>query len=139
MALGSCVLCGGPLTGCTANMQPLKIGPSNGEVIGVAVGAGAAIAVGVIVAVEVHKSHHTLKGCVTSNTSGLELLNDGNKKVYALTGMTTGVKPGDVVRVHGNKQKYKKGSPGHQDFTVEKMVRDFGACSAQPAATHSGV
>ena len=124
------------LTGC-ANQQKFQIGPSKGEVVGVAVGAAAAIAVGTIVIVEVHKSHHTLKGCVTSTPDGLQLLNEGNRRIYALTGVTTNVKAGDIIRVHGSKMKHGKDVAGDQDFAVEKVVRDYGACMAPIAPQHA--
>jgi hypothetical protein len=54
------LLCSGASspTGCT---QPSggSIGPSNGQVIGAAVGVGAVIAAVVLVSVGVHNSHHT--------------------------------------------------------------------------------
>ena len=78
-ALSSFLLCGATSpSGCPSG--GFSIGPSKGEVVGVAVGVGAAIAVGTIVLVEVHKSHHTIKGCVTagpnSAADGINLVPD---------------------------------------------------------------
>jgi hypothetical protein len=112
------------------------IGPSNGEVYGAAAGIAAGVVVGTVVLVEVHKSHHTIKGCVTSGPNGLEVLNEEDKKTYPLTGVTANVKVGDVIQVHGSKEK--KDSSGNQDFVVEKMGRDFGQCNAEPAPAPPG-
>ena len=46
-----------------------SIGPSKGEVVGVAVGVGAVIAVVTVVAV--NASHHSLTGCVVNGPNGL--------------------------------------------------------------------
>jgi len=127
-AAGSLLLCAASGTqGCQSSGH---IGPTTGEVVGAAVGIGAAIAVGTVVLVEVHKSHHTIKGCVTAGSNGLEVLNESDHKTYVLTGVTANVKPGDIIRVHGSKEKGQKDSGGSREFQVEKMSRDYGPCTA---------
>lgn len=129
-ALSSLLLCGATSpSGCTSSPSG-TIGPSKGEVYGAAAGIIAVALVGTVVLVEVHKSHHTIKGCVTTGPDGLELRNEGNQKTYALTGVTANVKVGDVIKVHGDKVKNQKDSAGDQDFMVVKMSRDYGACKA---------
>jgi hypothetical protein len=125
-ALGPLLLCGatGP-TQCTGH-----IGPSTGEVVGATVGIAAAVVVGTVVLIEVNKSHHTIKGCVTSGPDGLEVHDEKNNRTYALTGVTANVKPGDIVKVSGSKQKNAKDNAGNQDFKVAKMSRDYGPCTA---------
>jgi hypothetical protein len=133
-ALGPALLCGGDaLSGC-ANKTDFQIGPSRTEVYGAAIGIAAVLVVGTVVLVEVHKSHHTIKGCVTNGPDGLEVTNQGDERVYALTGTTASVKVGDIVRVHGSKEKFKKGSTVSREFAVEKINRDYGPCNAAPAA-----
>jgi hypothetical protein len=132
--LSSFLLCGAT-SPTTCNSTP--IGPSNGEIIGAAVGIGAAIAVGTIVIVEVHKSHHTIKGCVTVGPDGVLVHNDGDKKIYALTGITAKVKVGDIVKVNGNKNKKQKDSAGDLDFVVTKIGKDYGPCKALEAPAAS--
>ena len=137
VALSSFLLCGATApTSCTPAPSG-NIGPSKGEVVGAAVGIVAVLVVGTVVIVEVNKSHHRLKGCVTAGPNGLELHDARNQKVYALTGITANVKVGDVIQVHGSKQKGQKDSTGAQDFKVEKMSRDFGPCQASLAAAPS--
>jgi hypothetical protein len=135
-AASSLLLCAAnSTTGCNSSSSG-HIGPSNGEVYGAAAGIAAGIAVGTVVLVEVNKSHHTIKGCVTAGPDGLEVQNEKNNKVYSLTGVTANVKPGDIVQVHGSKEKGEKDGSGNQDFKVAKMSRDYGPCKvAQPAAS----
>jgi hypothetical protein len=129
VVLSSLLLCGATSpSGCNSSQD--QIGPSKGEVDGIAVGIVAFIVVGTVVLVEVNKSHHNLKGCVTAGPDGLTLHTEGNNKVYALTGVPANVKVGDVIKVHGSKSKGKKDSAGDQDFAVAKMSRDFGPCKA---------
>jgi hypothetical protein len=135
VALSSFLLCGATApTSCTSASSG-NIGPSEGEVVGAAVGVVAVLVVGTVVIVEVNKSHHRLKGCVTAGPNGLELYDAGNQKIYTLTGITANVKVGDIIQVHGSKQKGQKDSTGAQDFKVEKMSRDFGPCQASLAKT----
>jgi len=134
VALSSFLLCGATApTSCSPTSSD-NIGPSKGEIVGATVGIVAVLVVGTVVIVEVSKSHHRLKGCVTAGPNGLELHDAGNQKVYALTGITANVKVGDIIQVHGSKQKGQKDSAGAQDFKVEKMNRDYGPCQASLAA-----
>jgi hypothetical protein len=121
-------------SGCTDSN--FKIGPSTGEVVGVVVGAGAIIAVGTIAIVEVNKSHHRIKGCVTAGPDGILVHNEGDQRVYALTGITANVKVGDIVKVNGNKNKKQKDAAGDEDFMVTSISKDYGPCTAlvAPAA-----
>jgi hypothetical protein len=129
-ALGSLLLCGSTAPAACHE----QIGPSTGEVVGAAAGIVAVVVVGTVVLVDVNKSHHTIKGCVTNGPNGLEVRNDKDNKTYGLTGVTANVKPGDVIQVHGSKEKNQKDAGGNQDFMVEKMSRDYGPCKVQLAA-----
>jgi hypothetical protein len=114
-------------TGCQTNSQP--IGPSEGEVVGAAVGIVAVVATVVIVAVEVNHSHHTLRGCVAAGPNGLEL-RTSDAKTYVLEGDAAGIKVGDTVKLHGSKIKKTRNSTGDQVFKVQSMKKDFGPCPA---------
>jgi hypothetical protein len=135
-ALSAFLLCGATSpTTCTSK----PIGPGVGQVVGVGIAVVGGIAVGTIVLVEVHKSHHMVKGCVTAGPDGLQVHNEGDQKVYALTGLTANVKVGDIVKLNGDKEKHQKDAAGDQDFMIQKMSRDYGPCKAAlgapPAAT----
>jgi hypothetical protein len=128
--LSAFLLCGStaPAT-CKEN-----IGPSNGEVYGIAAGVAAGLTIGIIVLVEVHKSHHQIKGCVSTGPTGLEVENESDHKIYTLTGASTSLKAGDIVKVKGNKEKQPKGVTANHLFQVEKMSRDYGPCKVPAAA-----
>lgn len=130
LALSSFLLCGAtaPVT-CKEN----NIGPSTGEVVGIGVGIGAAVVIGTVVLVHVNHSHHEIRGCVSSGPNGLQVQNDSDKKLYTLIGVPANVKVGDIVKVHGDKEKQPKGSTATEEFKVEKMSRDYGPCKV-PAA-----
>lgn len=134
MAVVSLICCGfaAPTTCNTSNE---RIGPSNAEVAGVAVGVGGGI-VAAVVLVEVHHSHHTLKGCVFSGPNGLEVQTQNDKKTYTLAGETASIKAGDMVRFHGSKVKKVKDSSGDQTFTVQKISKDYGPCKVAAPSTH---
>ena len=139
IALASLVCCVavGP-TGCTnGGLQSSsgRIGPSGAEVTAAAIGVGAVV-VGTVVLIEVHHSHHTVKGCVFSDQNGLQVQTQGDVKTYTLAGETANIKVGDLVRFHGTRLKKVKGSAADQTFTVEKISKDYGPCklySGQPA------
>jgi hypothetical protein len=141
LVLSLLICCGATSSSCNTSNDNFSIGPTKGQVVGVAIGAIAVIAVAIIVPVEISKSHHTLKGCIFSTAAGLELRTTDNK-TYALSGTTADIAPGSTLRLHGNKQKHDKNSTGDQVFIVQKMQKNYGPCQAlapnQPApATHS--
>jgi hypothetical protein len=98
-------------------------------------GTSAAIAVGAIAIVEVHNSHHLITGCVTVGPDGINVHNEGDQKIYALTGIKADVKVGDRVKVQGNKKKKQKDSAGDEEFEVIKVSKDYGPCKAPLAAS----
>ncbi|MGA8088783.1 MAG: DUF5818 domain-containing protein [Terracidiphilus sp.] len=116
---------------CSGSTAPTQcqssIGPSGGEVAGVAIGVGAVIAVAIIVPVEISHSHHIVTGCVMTGANGLEL-QTSEGKTYALEGDAASIKVGDKVKVHGSKIKKTKDSTGPGVFRVEKLNRDYGPC-----------
>lgn len=96
--------------------------------IGGIIAVGAAIVVAVILVV--HYKPASVKGCVASGPNGLQLTNSGDKLVYELTGATSDIKSGDVVKVKGKKKLGKGTNPG--TFTVKELSKDYGACPATP-------
>jgi len=94
--------------------------------IGVAVGAiGAGIGIGIYYAI--HHSH-SLTGCAASGANGLELQSKGDGQTYALAGAVAGIKPGERIRVSGKRVKNTTGP--NQQFLVEQLSKDYGACTA---------
>jgi len=110
---------GGPI-GCCSKGQTAGI-------VAALVGAGAAIGIGVYYAIH---HGHALRGCAAADPSGLQLVNEGDQRSYALTGDTAAIKTGDRVRVSGSKVK---GDPNHRQFVVTKLSKDYGACKVASA------
>lgn len=93
--------------------------------------AGAIAAVAVVVVVTViliHQasSNRTITGCVSSAENRMTVTNEKDKRLYTLSGDTTGVKPGERMTLHLKKIKTK----GSTTFTWEtkKVTKDFGVC-----------
>jgi hypothetical protein len=116
--------------------QPLftgSIGPSTGEIVGIAVGivaVGAGIGLGIYFAV---KHNHSVTGCARSTADGMTLTTESDKQTYALTGEVAAIKSGNRVRVSGKKSKEKSAGTSH--FLVEKVLKDYGACNVA-ASSH---
>ena len=126
LALTSYLFCGmaAPQT-CNQSSK----GPS---IVGPAIGVGAVVAAAVIIPVAIVHSHHTIKGCASTGADGLQVQDPETLKTYKLTGITTGVKEGDLVRLHGQKVKGPKDDKDNRSFVVAKVSKDYGLCSAQP-------
>lgn len=116
--------------------QPAPQPSFTGAKIGI--GLGVAGILGTVVLVEVHHAHHTINGCVSMGSNGLEVLDTQDKKTYLLAGVTAHTKVGDQVRLHGSKEKLAKGSTSEPTFTVEKVSRDTGPCKVRAAAPTDG-
>ena len=128
--LTSFLLCGASSPdGCNTSSQSNNIGPSKGEVTAAVVGTIAVVAVGTVVLVELHKSHHTVKGCVFAGPDGIEVITDQDKpRTYKLEGDISSVRAGILVRFQGDKVKKAKDSTGDQVFRVQKIKKDYGPC-----------
>jgi hypothetical protein len=92
--------------------------------------AVAAAIVVVAVILVVHYKPATVKGCVASGPTGLEITDSSDKSVYELSGATSDVKAGDMVKIKGKKKHGKGGAPS--TFTVKELSKDYGACPAHP-------
>jgi hypothetical protein len=129
VALASFLLCGSTAPeGCQPAPQPSHTGA---EAAGIAIVAGAVI--GTVVLVEIHKAHHTIKGCVSMGPNGLEVKDSKAMKTYSLVGVNPNAKVGDLVQLHGSKEMSSKDSTRDETFMVEKMSRDFGPCAVAAA------
>jgi len=104
---------------------PGKIGYS-GPIVAPIVGALAAVVVLVIVAVHYSKKR-SITGCVISGQGGMTLADEKDKQIYTLSGDTTGVKPGDRMKVHGKKLK-SKGSGETLVWEAKSVSQDLGIC-----------
>ena len=124
-ALALCLLLGLPALPQTSGGYG-NIGPSKGEVVGIIVGAAAALTVvGFIIYHETHK-HSSITGCVAPGADGLTLKNEKDKNVYVLSGDSAALRAGERVTLKGKKIK---GSIEKPSFQVEKLTRDYGTCN----------
>ena len=137
ICLASLCFCGATNPqGCQA--QKFNVGPSKGEVAAALVGTAAVVAIGAVVLVEVHKSHHTVKGCVSAGPGRVMVTTLGEKpKTFLLEGDIASVKMGDLVQFHGNKVKRTKDRSADQTFEVQKISKDFGPCVVFPSTPKS--
>ena len=89
---------------------------------------GAGIGIGIYYAVH---HNHSLTGCAVSGANGLELQNKGDHHTYTLVGAVTASNPGERIRV--SVKRVKKTAGPTQQFLVEQLSKDYGACPANPA------
>jgi hypothetical protein len=131
-ALAPLVLCGAMApTGCAPAAPPPS--HSGAEVAGVAILVGAAV--GTVVLVELHHSSHSIEGCVTAGQNGIQVQNLKDKRIYTLAGATASTTVGDIVRLHGDREKQTKGDTADPTFVVEKVTRDLGPCKLGSSPT----
>lgn len=108
-----------------------QIGPSNGEVVGIAVGiaaVGAAIGIGTYYAI-----HHSqsITGCILPDADRLQIQSAGDQQIYFLVGELGDLKPGERVRVSG--KRVRNGDVPRQ-FLVQKVNKHYGLCATEPYA-----
>lgn len=101
------------------------LGPSSGEIAGVIVGVVAAVVVVTILVVH-HSKKRAVTGCVNSGPDGMTVTDEGDKRVYTLSGDTAGVKVGERVRLQG--KRIKAGAGKQPIWDTRKIGKDFGAC-----------
>ena len=94
--------------------------------------AAAAIAAVVIVArVQHRRKKIVITGCVLSREEGMTLTDEEDRKIYVLSGDTTGIKSGDRMTLLGKKVKAK--GPGKTlVWQAKDVIKDFGVCQPQP-------
>jgi hypothetical protein len=100
------------------------------EKVIIAIGATAVAAAIALVAIS--SLHHRRKsivitGCVVRAENGMAIHDDDNKKLYSLSGDTTGVTPGDRVSLLGKETKSSRHDQV-RGWEITKVVKDFGMC-----------
>ena len=111
------------------------IGPSKGEVIGIAVGAVAALTVvGVVIYFAARQPRVT--GCVAAGPdSSLTLQGSGSTDpLYLLQNAPPTLQAGQRVKVFGHKSKDANKA---KVFTVLRVDKVYGACSPSAAPVHA--
>jgi hypothetical protein len=95
-------------------------------VIGIVAVAAALVVITVVVVHESRKKR-AVTGCVTSGDSGMSVTDEKDKRIYALSGNTAGIKPGDRVSLQGKRVK-PTGASAPLDWEVSQETKDFGPC-----------
>jgi hypothetical protein len=116
------VLCAALATPARAD---LKSQVNNDIVAGVVV-AAAVVVVAVIVIVHYSKKR-TVIGCVSSGPNGMTVLDEKDRQIYALSGNTVGITPGDRIKLRGKKIK-SKGPDKTLVWEAGTVAKDFGVC-----------
>lgn len=93
-----------------------------------AIAVVAVVVVVTVVLIRQAASNRRVTGCVASNQDGILVTSEKDKRIYLLSGDTSGVKPGERMTLHLKKIKTK----GSHTVTWEtkKITKDFGTCPA---------
>jgi hypothetical protein len=104
-----------------------QIGPSAGPIVAGIVGTAAAVVVVTVLVIHYSKKR-AITGCVVSGQSGMTLVDEKDNQTYMLSGDTTGIKPGDRMKLKGKKVKPK---PPDKALVWEarQVSKNYGACS----------
>jgi hypothetical protein len=103
-----------------------RIGPSAGPIIAGIVGAAAAVVVVTVVVIHELKKKKAITGGVVSGDNGMHVENEKDKRLYALSGNTIGIKPGDRMTLQG--KKISPSGSSLQTWEVSKIIKDLGVC-----------
>jgi hypothetical protein len=120
------ILALGLILGTPAEAQSGPKIVSTGTIVGAIVGIAVGITVIAVVAIHYSKKR-TITGCVNSQGSSMTVTDEKDKQVYALSGDTVGVTPGDRMRLEGKKIN-SKDPPNTFIWNVSKVKETFGVC-----------
>ena len=110
-----------------AEAQTSQTGDLNFTGYKVAIGVGVAVVAIVTVVLIHHSKNRTITGCVTSGENGMSMTDEKDKRLYALSGTTTNVKPGDRMTLQGKKIKPKDAGKPFV-WETKRITKDFGVC-----------
>jgi hypothetical protein len=100
---------------------------STGTIVGVIVAVVAVVVVIAVVVIHESSKKRTITGCVNSGENGMSVTDEKDKRLYALSGTTTDVKPGDRMTLQGKKIKPKDGGKT-LTWETKQVAKDLGAC-----------
>jgi len=85
------------------------------------------VGIGVVVVLLIlhHKNQkRAITGCVGSGATGNTLTDERDKRTYVLSGNPAGIKPGDRMKIEGQRKK----SDRTLVFEVNRVIKDLGLC-----------
>jgi hypothetical protein len=100
---------------------------NTGQIVAAIVGVAAALVVVTVVIIHESSKKRTITGCVNSEENGMSVTDEKDKRIYALSGNTAGIKPGDRITLQGKKVR-PKGSDKTLVWEAKRVTKDFGAC-----------
>jgi hypothetical protein len=80
-----------------------------------------------VVVIRKSSEKRTITGCVYPGQNGMSVTDDQDKRLYALSGNTTGVKAGDRMTLQGKKIKPKDAGKA-LGWETKHVAKDFGVC-----------
>jgi hypothetical protein len=98
-----------------------------GLIIVAATMAAAAIAVIVVASVPHRSKKIVITGCVLSGEKGMTITDQEDSKVYLLSGETTGIRPGDRMKLRGRRVR-STASDKTGLWEAKEVLKDFGVC-----------
>jgi hypothetical protein len=99
----------------------------NGPIVGPIVAVGVALVVITVVIVHEARKKRIATGCVALGENGMSMTDEKDKRVYALSGNTAGIRHGDRVTLQGKKANPKDAN-APLAWEVRKETKDFGTC-----------
>jgi hypothetical protein len=115
---------------CMALVTPARADSlkTQGDEIVIGIVAVTAVLAVVITVLVVHYSKkRSITGCVASAGDAMTITDENDKKIYALSGNTTGVKPGERMKLKGQKMK-PTGADKTLVWEATDVSKDFGVC-----------
>ena len=100
---------------------------STGTIVGVIVGVVAVVVIAAVVVIHKSSEKRTITGCVNSGENGMSVTDEKDKRLYALSGTTTDVKPGDRMTLQGKKIKSQDAGKTLL-WETKQVAKDLGAC-----------
>lgn len=125
-----CFWCGVLIVALTLGLAtPTQAVDPEGVLIIIAAATAAAAIAAVVTVASVQRKHKkiVITGCVIAGEKGMTLTDEEDRKPYALSGDTTGIKPGDRMRLLGKKLK-PKGSAKTRIWEAKEVIKNFGVC-----------
>ena len=114
---------------CTVLAKPAEASgyPSAGAIVGGIAAVAAAVVIVAVVVIHRSSAKRAITGCVNSGENEMTLTDEKDKKSYALSGNTAGIKPGDRMTLQGKKIKMKDAAKT-LIWETKKISKDFGVC-----------
>jgi|SRR2546421_2738545 len=100
---------------------------NTGPIVAAIVGVAAAVVVVTVVVIHESSKKRTITGCVNSEENGMSMTDEKDKRLYALSGNTADIKPGDRITLQGKKVK-PNGTDKTLVWEAKRVTKDFGAC-----------